>query len=418
MTLRFALGLLLVCRIAAAAPPDFKAGASRIDITPSEDESLPMSGYAARKEGHKGIHDNLYVRAIALEAGTTRAAIVTADLIAFSHDFWSRVTRQMESVTGIPQPAIMLVATHTHAAPSLGTYEPVEPGSKPAEYIRRVEQAMVNALQEAVAALRPARVGAGEGRANVNVNRRALRADGTWMLGINPDGPSDKTLAVTKFETIEGEPIAILMNYAVHGTGMSQENYVISADVPGAASRYLEQHFGDKVVAPWTSGAAGDQCPIYDRQPRSFEGILAIGRILGEETLRVAASIKTSANAEIKAAQTAVTCPGQKLTPGPRRRPHYVFEDANPVDVRLSLLRIGHIAFAGVSGEVLTMIGQRFKKQSPAPHTAMITHCNGSSGYLPDDDAYNQVSYEIQVSKVKPGCAEKAIIEGLLTLFR
>jgi hypothetical protein len=80
---------------------------------------------------------------------------------------------------------------------------------------------------------------------------------------INPDDVSDKTVAVIKFERSSGEPIAIFTNYAVHGTVMGAANLQISADLPGAISRVVETHYRDAVVSPWTSGAAGDQDPIY-----------------------------------------------------------------------------------------------------------------------------------------------------------
>lgn len=410
--------LLLAASLSAAQKHELRAGAARMDITPGREDALPLSGYAARKEGHKGIHDNLYIRAIAIDDGAIQAAIVVADLIGFSHAFVSRVTERMAAETGIPRENILLCGTHTHSAPSPGTYDKVAADSRHGLYLNWVEQRLVEALRQAQQNLQPARVGAGIGRANVNVNRRALAADGTWWLGVNPDGPSDKTVAVVKFETAAGQPIAILANYAVHGTGMGQENYVISADVPGATSRWIERHFGDAVVSPWTSGAAGDQCPIYDRAASRFNGVEAIGRILGEEVLRVAEGIETKRQAKIGAAQKTVTCPGQKFVPGPQGRKDGKFEDAASTDIRLSLLRINDIALAGVSGEVLTMIGQRLKRESKLPHTIMLTHCNGSSGYLPDDAAYQQVSYEIQTSRVRPGCAEKAIVEGLRELMR
>jgi hypothetical protein len=63
------------------------------------------------------------------------------------------------------------------------------------------------------------------------------------------------------------------------------------------------------------------------------------------------------------------------------------------------------------------MIGQRLKRQSKLRNTIMVTHCNGSSGYLPDDDAYRRVSYEIRTARVKPGCAERAIVDGLLQMI-
>jgi neutral ceramidase len=418
------VGALVLCAIispvglSGAAKAELRIGAARIDITPGKDESLQLAGYAGRKEGDKGIHDGLYVRAIALKSGAAEAAILTADLASLSRDFWERVTRKLALQTGIPQANILIAATHTHSAPVTGAYEILEPGSPEARYIARVEQAMTDALTQAKRNEQPGRIGAGTGRANVNVNRIAQMGDGSWWLGYNPDGASDKTVAVVKFEKSDGQPLAILMNYAVHGTGMGQENFLVSADVPGAASRYVEQHFGDAVVAPFTSGAAGDQCPIYDRAPARFDGVLAIGRILGEEVIRVAGTIRASPDATIQLTQRVVTCPGRSFVRGPHGRQDGHFEDSPPVEIRLSLLRINDIALAGVSGEVLTMIGQRLKSSSPLPNTIMVTHCNGSSGYLPDDDAYARVGYEIQTTHVAPGCAEKAIVGGFVEMLR
>ena len=78
---------------------------------------------------------------------------------------------------------------------------------------------------------------------------------------------------------------------------------------------------------------------------------------------------------------------------------------------------IDDIALAGVSGEVLTMIGQRLKKESPFNFTMMVTHANGSVGYIPNDAAYEQPSYEIKSTRFKPGCAEGAIVNGLLDMM-
>ena len=394
-----------------------RAGAARLDITPEQDAALPMSGYAARTEGHQGIHDNLYMRAVVLNDGITQAALLSADLIDFSHAFYSKTSQRISQETGVPSENILIIATHTHAAPALGTYEAIATNARRAAYLKRIEDGMIELIRQAQGRIQPARIGCGSGRANVNVNRRALMADGSWWLGINPDGPSDKTLAVIKVETTAGEPIAILLNYGVHGTGMGKENYQISGDVPGAASRWVEQHFGDKVVVPWISGAGGDQCPIYDRVPSKFDGVMAVGRILGEEVVRVAERITMSPNAVIGAAQKVVSCPGRKLTSAPGIRKHHEFVDAEPVDIRLSLIRINDITLAGISGEVFTLVSQRVKRESPSRNTVVIAHCNGSSGYLPEDVAYGQLSYEVQVSRVKSGCGENAIVNGLLELI-
>ena len=50
--------------------------------------------------------------------------------------------------------------------------------------------------------LQPARLGFGTGQARVNMNRRAPNGEGGWMLGHNPDGVSDKTVAVLRFHNL------------------------------------------------------------------------------------------------------------------------------------------------------------------------------------------------------------------------
>ena len=76
-----------------------------------------------------------------------------------------------------------------------------------------------------------------------------------------PTGPSDKTVGVVRVETLAGDPTGLFINDAVHGTGMGQENYLVSADVPGATARGGEQHYQDKGVAVWTSCAGGRPVP-------------------------------------------------------------------------------------------------------------------------------------------------------------
>lgn len=408
------LGFLASAASAQTGP--LRAGAAKVDITPAEDAALQMSGYAARQGGHTGVHDPIWVRALALDNGHARAAIVSADLIGFSHEYWERMTSRISRETGIPVEAILLTATHTHGAPAIEWRG--RPWTQPgqAEYAERAGEAIAGAVREALEKLAPARIGAGEGRANVNIHRVARWSDGSWFLGLNPDGPSDKTVAVVKVESGTGEPLAILFNYAMHGTSMGQENTLITGDSPGAAARFVEQALGGKAVALFTSGAAGDQAPLYDLSPRSFAGAGHVGALLGEEVLRVAAGIRGASEVLLLARQTTVSCPGHRLKPGPRVRARYEWEDAEPVLIRLSMLRINGIALGGVSGEALTRIGQRWKHESPWPHPVMINHANGSSGYLPDEASYAIPGYEIQTARVKPGCAEGAIVKGLAEL--
>lgn len=428
------------CALAAFGAPQgtLSVGAARVDITPPADAALPMSGYDSRKQGFQKIHDHIYARAIVLSDGTHEAAILSWELIGMPDGVWQHLSQRISKDLGIPADDVILAGEHVHSAPTVaGAYTKGTPAT--IAYTANLEDYAFQAVKEAKAKLQPARFGFGTGRAYVNINRRERFPDGEWDLGYNPEGPSDKTVDVIKFETLTGKPIALLINYAVHGVVLGPANLEVSGDLPGAASRFVEQYYGgdiptrsdggwdlqlqpqektDGVVALWTSGAAGDQNPIVMENGEDFTMVDALGRILGEESVRVANSINDlSPQASVWGAQRVINCPGRKLAAGPHSKGEYQFEDADPVDIRLSLLMLNNIAVTGVSGEVLTPIFLRLEQKSPFRHTIMVTHANGLSGYIPNDAAYNQVSYEVRTTHLKPGCAETGIVNGLVDMM-
>jgi len=433
------IGASLVMPLGAAGET-LRAGAAKVDITPSADAALPMSGYADRKEGFKGIHDHIYARAIVFGDAPRLAAIVAWELIGVPNAVWEEVSPRAAREIGIQPQYLVLCAVHDHSAPApFGMYGNNSP--KAAAYTKQVEDAALEAMRKAKENLQPVKIGIGTGRAYVNINRREYSHDNGWWLGYNPEGPSDKTVTVIRFDALSGRPIALLINYAVHAVVMGGENYQISGDLAGATSRYVENYYRGKpedvprgdagaaiqlrpektaenVVALWTSGAAGDQNPISLARGSDFTMVDSLGKILGEEAVRVAGAVQTTDQARIWGKQHVVTCPGRKIEPGPLPRKEYKWEDSDPVSIRLSLLMMNDIALAGVSGEVMTMIHEHLKKRSTSSHTVMVTHANGSSGYIPDDAAFEQVSYEITTSRLKPGCAENAIVDGFLNLMQ
>lgn len=423
----------------AAEEGGLRAGAARVDITPPADAALPMSGYGNRTQGFKGIHDRIYVRAIVVDDGTTQAALVAWELLYAPTPVWAEVSQRVAGETGIRPENLLLAGVHDHGAPTLGGAGQESPAIE--AYTKMVEAAAVEAVRLAKTRLQPARFGIGTGTAYVNINRRELTPSQGWWLGFNENGPSDKTVAVLRFEDMAGKPIAFFINYPVHAVVMGPDNYQITGDLAGATSRFVEQHYlgkdrprsdagarlrlrpeeragDDGPVAVWTSGAAGDQNPVSMASGDDFGLVDALGKILGEEAVRVAGGIKTSAQARVWGAQQVVTCPGRRVEAGSRPRTDYKFTDADPVSIRLGLLMVGDVALAGVSGEVFTQIYQHLRDASPFSRTIMVTHANGSSGYIPSDAGFDRVSYEVTTSHLKPGCAENAIVNGFLDLMQ
>ena len=433
-----ALALLAGAGTAAAqeAGP-LRAGAAKVDITPTE---LPARSH--------GVLDRLNARAIVIDNGTDRAALVTVDAGALPTEMWQRLSERAERELSIPRDNFMLTATHTHSAPFVRNDD--------------YEERIFEAVSEAAARLHPARMAFGTGQSWINVNRNIIDPETRrWWEGPNYDGISDKTVAVVRFETPEGEPIAVYYNYAVHPviTGTLD---MVSADIPGAASNYLEASLGGDAVALWSSGASGDQNPIFFNQtydlreirirdyaargqdisnamPPGGEGLDrsnprvqllldqqkqindALGLMLAEEVLRVMRSElqRPQERVMIEGVAKSVSCPGRQRLDQGRAGHAGTYEDAGPIPLKLSLLRIGDVAIGGVDAEVFNLIAQRFKREAPVKNAMMATLTNGMarSGYVPNDAAFAQYTFEVVSSRLKPGCAEDAIVDGLIDLL-
>ena len=73
---------------------------------------------------------------------------------------------------------------------------------------------------------------------------------------------------------------------------------------------------------------------------------------------------------------------------------------------------INDIALANVGGEVFTEIGQLRKEGfAVRPHSDEALS-PGSIGYIPTDKAYLLPAQMAVNNKIKPGCAEPAIVNG------
>ena len=409
-----------------------RVGAAKLNVTPKLEELGANS---------LGIHDSVYIRAIVIDNGETRSALVT---VAGNQNeqSWKASTERMEKELGIPVKNVVLSSTHSH---SVGR-------------ITALDEKIFATVKKAVDKLQPAKIGWGTGVSYINVKRDIIDPKTrTWWEGANYDGPSDKKVYVITFKALDDTPIAVYYNYAMHAVIMGQFD-MVSGCVPGATSRYIEDSFNNKIVAVWSSGAHGDQNPIYFQQTFDLRDIRikeyasrgidisnsmppggtglnrkdpvvqrlmheqelindAMGVMLGEEVKHVMRNIQRPLyKADIKAAQEVITLPGRKRTNQGRGGIEGTYEDADPVTIRIGVLMIGNIVLGTVNGEVYNAIGTQFMKESPYARTMMVTIANGSAttGYIPDDASFGMNVFEVLSSRVKPGYAERGIIDGIL----
>ena len=432
---------------AVAERGHLRAGAARVDITPPVNPEYPPSG--------KYEHEHLYVRAIVLDNGLSRAALLNADFGNMPEDVWANASKQLAEELRCPVENIIMSATHTHSGVAAG---PPPSGPPPPPPSARLVTAMLDAVRQAKTKLQPVLVGFGTGFSYLNANRDVV-SDEThrWTQAPNLNAASDKTVAVVSFTTPAGDPVAAYVNYAMHAIN----GYLVgitSADFPGAASRYVEQAFDDKMVMVFTQGASGDQNPLYMRPGtnalasksgvqitgyelvrENVEGPLregqvphgkldpkvadrferwieSEGQLLGEEVIRVMTNIRTrSGDVSIWGAQETISCPGRQRTSTGREGEPGTYKDSDPVNIRLGMVGIGDIALTTVNAEIYTMISQRMKKHSAMANTVLVTLANGraNSGYIPDDASFGHNTFQVLGSRLKPGCAEQSIANGL-----
>jgi hypothetical protein len=458
--------VLSLCCTTSADSGNLRVGAARVDITPSADPADPPSG--------KYAHERLYVRAIVLDNGSVRAALIGADQAMLPKSVWEPASNQIAAELNCPVENIVMSVTHTHSGwgPGANPFtrrpqpnrrgvasSPATADVPPPPFVGQ----MVDAVRQAKAQLQSARVGFGTGFSYLNVNRDAIDPETRlWTQAANLDGPSDKTVAVLKFETPGGEPIAIYMTYPMHPVNGFLTG-LISADFAGAASRYVEQAYDDKVVAVFAQGASGDQNPLYLRAGTnalaSRSGVPITGNVLtrerveapiregkvkagpldpkvrdtlervmdsegvllGEEVIRVMTNTKQmDAAPRISAAQNTITCPGRRRTDSGREGAPGTYVDGDPVNIRLGVLRVGDVALASVDAEIYSLIGRELKERSPVANTLVVTLANGmaNSGYIPNDAAFGAYTFQVLSSRLKPGCAETSIVNGWLDLLQ
>jgi len=397
-----------------------RAGAAKVNIDPPADV---LGNYS-------GVHDSVYVRTIVVDNGAHRAALVAMDLgqVPGGQDFLAAVA----AATEIDPAYLFIAATHDHSSVRLP--RDAAPSNENV-YYDKVINATIKSITDSISSLQPARVGFAEGRAYVNTNRDEMIGAGAHM-GYAPERASDKTVAVAVFQDMAGKPIAIYSNYAVHAVTMFRANTKngapeVTGDLPGFTNRYVENHF-EGAVSVWTSGAAGDQNPlfmanynqdhpdVYDTGPAGYAIVDVLSRRLGEEIVRLTRSIKnTRSDIQLWGSKFSITCPGQERK-NPRQpgepgggymAPAYVeMVDADPVTIPLSLLMLDDIALAGISGELFTEIGMNIKRESVFDRIMLVTVMSPPAGYIATDEAYLLPAEKTVTNRIKPGCAEPALV--------
>src|SRR5690349_20982303 len=85
-----------------------RVGRAAVTITPAA--GVPLAGYYSTRFA-SGVHDDLQAKAIVLQTGERRVALVACDLIALPPNVLEEARRIASAKSGIPEGHIMMSAT-------------------------------------------------------------------------------------------------------------------------------------------------------------------------------------------------------------------------------------------------------------------------------------------------------------------
>ena len=399
--------VLTICLVGTNVPKVFsqqiKVGAASRIITP--DPLLPVSGgMGPTRPATKKIGE-LTVRAVVLEQGATKAAIVSVDALGFPSVLVQRVSKMVKE---IPLQNIVVGATHTHSGPDFYAFPDGKGGhTGDLKYIDRVCELMAEAINEAAAKVQAStvRVATGKVEGQVAYNYYAIEL-------------YDPRAGILQFTNAEGKTIATLVNYAIHPEVLGNEVGALSPDLIGPLCDRIESKVGGMAI--FMNGAQGGMITADNRDlskiadplagrwtdKREWSECLRIGEKLADEALRIIATVEPITEVPLQCEHRNVEFPvdSDALWGVVQYSPlNYPRNENRTISSRINLIQIGPARIATIPGEALPNIGFYLKRKMSGEHNLLFGLTNDAFGYILTEVDFSSFSRYDYVSRVSLG---------------
>jgi len=238
--------------------------------------ALPLAGYGNRHgKSATGVHDDLFVKAVALRVDGRLGVMVSADALIVPPEVTAAAMRRLGQELRLSREQVYLSATHTHA--SLGGWAEGKVGEAFAGGFQAgartwFVECIVAAVREAVSDLKPASFGHGRFNAPEFVRNRL----------VGDLGRVDPEFSFIALRQAAGK-LAVLGSFAAHATVLSSDVMEFSADYPGAWQRAIEQATGGTAV--FLAGGIGSHSPVPG--DKGFAGTERMGQTLAKRLLEL-----------------------------------------------------------------------------------------------------------------------------------
>ncbi len=235
------LAIAIVTCLSASARAELRVGFAEREITPDISKPVYIAGYGENRVA-TGVHDPLFARAVVLDDGKQRIALVCVDLVGLQYPEVRRIRAELKDYR-----YVMVSSTHNHEGPDVvGIWgpTPIQSGVDP-KYLDQVVAASAKAVREATKNLTAADAyyGTATDHSLLRDSRQPVVYDDvTRALRFNAPG--------TK------KPIGILVQINNHPESLGSDNTLITADFPHATVAALREKY-DCPVAYFTGTVGG-----------------------------------------------------------------------------------------------------------------------------------------------------------------
>ena len=406
-----------------------RAGVGKTNITPTL--GTPMDGYYIERLAST-VHDDLYARAMVLQDGSETLVLVVTDLIDVAPYGFPAARKRIQEELNVPAVNIIISATHTHTGPTFTE-----------DYEKYVAKKIFDAVKIAFSNLQDVVIKSGTGKAeDIAFHRRFMMKDGSVKFNpgrqnpniVEPMGPVDPGVGIIYLETVNGDPIAVLVNFALHLDTIGGTE--ISADFPYFMGEILKKVLGDDLMVFFGFGTCGNVNHINVKEPENTKGyeraqrighalaaavireipVLEIQNIdkLASESETVYLKIPEYTKKQIKEAEINAKKESDEIASTPEiREAMKVLRIHNlnnkPIEAEILTFGIGDASIVALPGEIFVELGLAIKARSPFKNTLVMTLSNNSIGYIPNKEAFKYGAYEVEVSMIAEGEGEKLV---------
>ena len=377
--------------VAPGAPKTtLRAGWVKVNLTPSF--TTPTGGYGARRGKHwTTVHDSIYVRAIVLDNGSTKVAVVALDLLITPPTVVAELKKRLPAM-GLRWENVFVGAIHSHN--TLGGWAPGLVGSLiSGDYEERIVTHITDRIIQAIAAaqqqLEPVQIGYGRQDASSLVRNRLI-----------DKGPVYGEIQLLKLQKasrpgVAGES-AVLCTFAGHATVISSGDYqYLSRDYPGMLVDELEQKTGSFVA--FMAGAVGSTAPEAHGDNR-FDAVKLYADSLTTRILPALAQIqpRTDSSLAILTLPLTLRDPHARVSDGWRVRPWLFNAVYGDYPAELKALKIGQTVFIGTPCDFSGMLMPELLPLARQKGVNLVvTSFNGGYvGYITPDEYYHLARYE------------------------